>query len=341
MNNKPISVMSKKNSILLIICFSSIIFISFSPLSSADLTQNSVKAETSSVSDDFYFIHITDTHVMHKLVDRHERYKNRFSNLIDHINSFENKPAFVIVAGDLVSYGGGFIGRLNYNAFLDCVYKNEGKLYTSSDMEIPIYTQPGDHDYSFGLNLFNYHRLIDSEHVILNSNILDLLESRQLSDRYTITYENLTLFFLDTGHVYFANPIDLLRFKGAGLSYWFDIEWLEREFSNCNSKYKVVLMHHPAINWGEYDTIARNQENFIKLCEGFNVELVLSGQTHASRVFDKDKNFYPNDVLPLNCSKYPTLHVQTDACKEGSFYRNITISGNNVWLNPTEQILNN
>ena len=331
--------MTKKHSILLFICFSSLLSISFFPLASANFIQvSSSILEKSSSSDEFYFIQITDTHVMHRLFDKDERYKNRFSDLIEHINSFENKPAFVVVAGDLVSSGKGFIGRLNYKAFLDCVYKDEGRLYADPDFEIPIYTQPGDHDYLFGLNLLNYHRLIDTEHVVWNNNILDLLESRQLSDRYTITYENLTLFFLDTGHIYFSNPAYWLHFRGSGLSYWFDIEWLEKEFNNCDSKHKIVLIHHPAINWGEYDTISRNQENFIKLCEGFNVELVLSGQTHASRVFDKNKNFYPNDALPLNCSSYSTFYVQTDACKEGCFYRNITISGNDVWLNPCEQI---
>jgi len=129
--------------------------------------------------------------------------------------------------------------------------------------------------------------------------------------------------------------------KGSGLSYWFDIEWLESTLNKCSSKYKIVLMHHPAINWGDHDTIARNQDNFIQLCEGYDVELVLAGHTHASRVYDKNNNFYPNDILPLNCSKYPTLYVQTDACKEGGYYRNITISGNDIWLNPCEKLCYN
>ena len=90
----------------------------------------------------------------------------------------------------------------------------------------------------------------------------------------------------------------------------------------------------------EKDIIAHNRETFIQLCEGYQIDLVLSGHTHASRVFDKDKNFYQNNLLPLNCSQYPPLYVQTDACKEGGYYRNITISGNDIILNPCEHVLN-
>ena len=77
---------------------------------------------------------------------------------------------------------------------------------------------------------------------------------------------------------------------------------------------------------------------YLNVCEGYDVDLVLAGHSHASRVFDKDKNFYPDEVLPLNCSQYPPLYTQTDACKEGSYYRIITVSGNDVWLNPCEHI---
>ena len=156
---------------------------------------------------------------------------------------------------------------------------------------------------------------------------------------------------MDSGHDYILQPKDWIHVMGSGLTYWFDILWLEDELSSCNSRHKIVLMHHPAINWGKYDTFVHNKEIFIQLCEGYNVDLVLTGHTHAHRVFDKDKNFYPNNELPLNCSLYTTLYVQTAATKggifennlipdeedEGYYYRNITIHGNDIWLNPCEQ----
>jgi 3',5'-cyclic AMP phosphodiesterase CpdA len=292
---------------------------------SAYVEKTIFSVEEQDCSDDFYFVQITDTHVMHKLFDRNEIYKSRLGVLIDKINCFEKKPAFIVITGDLVSVGGGIIGILNYRAFLECFYKKDEQLYADSEYTIPVYTIPGNHDYYLHSTLFNYHRFIDSKHVIRNS-IMELLENRQLSDRFTITYENLTMFMLDSGHDrYILKGDEGVQIKGSGLSYWFDIEWLENKLNNCNSKHKIVLMHHPAINWGDQDTISRNRETFIQLCEGYNIELVLSGHTHATRVFDKDKNFFENSILPLNCSEYSTLHVQTDACKEGSYYRNITI----------------
>ena len=91
-------------------------------------------------------------------------------------------------------------------------------------------------------------------------------------------------------------------------------------------------MHYPAINWGNFDVIARHRETFINLCEGYNVDLVLTGHTHASRIFDNEGTFYLNELLPLNCSQYSTLHVQTDACKEDGYYRNISVVHNDIWL---------
>lgn len=332
--------MNMNKQLILVLSFSLFLLVSALPVSSIKIIENkSVSSLDSNAKcgDDFYFIQITDTHVMHKISDRNEEYKKLFCDLIEHICLFEKKPAFIVITGDLVSIGSGIIGGLNYQAFLQCVHKKDGQLYADQNYTMPIYTIPGNHDYLLKWNLLNYHVYIDNKHVFWK-NILDLLERRQLNDRYTVIHENLTLFFLNTGHGYLLNPTDWLNIKGSGLSYWFDIEWLESAFNNCSSKHKIVIMHHPAINWDEKDIIARNQDTFIQLCEGYNIDLVLAGHTHAARVFDKDKNFYSNEVLPFNCSRYPTLYVQTDACKEGGYYRTITVSGNDIWLNPCENL---
>ena len=74
----------------------------------------------------------------------------------------------------------------------------------------------------------------------------------------------------------------------------------------------------------------RNRERFIELCDEYNVDLVLAGHTHLPMVFDSEENRYYD--YPLNCSLYPTLHVQTNDCKESVNYRNITVVGNDTWL---------
>ena len=64
---------------------------------------------------------------------------------------------------------------------------------------------------------------------------------------------------------------------------------------------------------------------------------MLAGHTHRSIVFDSNENVY--ESLPLNCSQYSTtLHVQSDDCKEGIHFRNITIVGDDIWINVSEEL---
>jgi 3',5'-cyclic AMP phosphodiesterase CpdA len=279
-------------------------------------------------SDDFYFVHITDTHVMHKIFDRNEIFKNRLESVLNKVRSFDNEPAFVVISGDLVEWGGfGLTGALNCISFVNCFYKREEQLYLDSDCTVPVYTTPGNHDYRWGTKLSNYHRFIDPNHV-------------EDKDRYVIDYENLSLFFLDSGHDYLLNPFEWVRsdglhVKGSGLCDD-SIIWLNSSLNSCESIHKIVLMHNPAISerdgFGKMlDVLARNREEFIELCEYHDVDVVLTGHTHRGTVFDGGENMY-NGLL--NCSMFSTLYVNTNDCKTDCAYRNITILGNDIWLEP-------
>lgn len=269
-------------------------------------------------NDDFYFVHITDTHVMNKVFDRNEFSKKRLRSVLDRVCSFGNKPAFIVITGDLTHWGGsGISGVLNYRAFASCLYKKYGQFYADTDYSIPVYTTPGNHDYCFNRNLRNYHRIIYND------------------DRYVVNYSDVSLFFMDSGPNYYAEPKYWFNFDGDGL-YDCDMDWLEGVLINCSSSHKIVLMHHPAVNLrdknGEmHDVITHNRERFVGLCKQYNVDVVLAGHTHDPRIFDGDENFY-YDNTSLNCSLYPTLFVQTDDCKEGVHYRNVSVIGNDIWI---------
>ncbi len=298
----------------------------------ADSKQKNLSTKVTICSDDFYFVHITDTHVMHKIFDRNEVFKNRLESVLDKVRSFDREPAFVVVTGDLVEWGGfGLTGALNCITFSDCFYEKDEQLYLDSDYTIPVYTTPGNHDYRWGTKLNNYHRFINPNHV-------------EDEDRYIIEYENLSLFFLDSGHDYLLNPLgwvrsDGLHVKGSGL-YDDDIIWLNDSLNSCESNHKIVLMHHPAISerdsFGKMlDVLARNREEFIELCKYHDVDMVLTGHTHREMVFDSEENMY--DGL-LNCSLCSTLYVNTNDCKYDCAYRNITILGDDIWLEPGETL---
>jgi 3',5'-cyclic AMP phosphodiesterase CpdA len=115
-----------------------------------------------------------------------------------------------------------------------------------------------------------------------------------------------------------------------------DMQWLESSFENYSANLKIVLMHHPAINSrdekGEmHGVFAHYRKAFVELCNDYNIDLVLAGHTHVSKVFnDSEYSYVFNDSL--NCSLYPTLFVQTDDCKHGINYRNVSIIGNDIWL---------
>lgn len=302
-----------------------------SSLSSGVISQDTINFDKNQLNspsnDDFYFVHLTDTHVMHKLFDRKLFTQERFSTVLEKVTSFETKPAFIVVTGDLCEWGGGGItGALNCKAFVNCLYENDNQLYADAEFTIPVYTTPGNHDYNFNRNLNNYHKYINKNHI-------------DEEDRYIVTYGNVSLFFMDSGPNYYLNPLSWFDVCGAGL-YDDDIEWLDDALNNCQNK-KIVLMHHPTVNkrknWNFMGgVIARNRENFINLCEENDVELVLAGHTHNARVFDSNEDMYED--LPLNSSLYSTLYVQSDDCKQGVHYRNISIVGNDIWIESNQEI---
>jgi predicted MPP superfamily phosphohydrolase len=279
--------------------------------------------QQNTISEDFYFVHITDTHIMHNFFDRNEISKERLKSVLNRVCSFENKPAFIVITGDLTEWGGSRIsGVLNCQAFVSCLYNNGGQFYVDANYSIPVYTTPGNHDYCFSRNINNYLKYIKRE------------------EQYIINYKDISLFFINSGSNYYSEPNDWLDLDGNGLCNC-TIEWLNDSLNNCSSRHKIILMHHPAINkrnkQGEMtDVIAYNREKFIELCESFNIELVLTGHTHDSIVFNSNEKIF--DELPINCSQFSTLFVQSDDCKQGLHYRNVTISGNDVWLEKSEEL---
>lgn len=273
-------------------------------------------------NSDFYFIQLTDTHIRNRFVDILGSTINRLKTVLKKINSFEKLPAFIVITGDLCEWAGSdSLGALNCKAFLSCFYVEDDQIYADSNLKIPVYTTPGNHDYVLSRNLKNYHKYIDKNHI-------------EDEDRYVVTYGDVSLFFMDSGPNYYSDPKIIFEWHGEGL-YENEIEWLDEELNNCESAKKIVLMHHPAVGVEE-DLFINNRKAFVDLCESYDVELVLAGHTHSSRVFDIEENLITN--LPLNCNDYPTLYVQTDACKQGIHYRNISITFDGIVLENTQEV---
>jgi 3',5'-cyclic AMP phosphodiesterase CpdA len=313
--------MNEKNISFIVFFFICILFLtSFSVF---NIKANNINL-SKKINSNFYFIHITDTHIMNEpFGDIYNKYsKDRFLKVLDKINSFKVKPAFLVITGDLVDCGSGKSGALNYQTLVSCLFEEDRQFYLDSEHFIPVYFTPGNHDYYFNWNLDNYYKYIYQDR------------------RYIIKHENLTLFFMDSGPHYIIKPKYIFDVFARGLEDE-DIRWLEEQLNNSNSEHKIVLMHHPAINdrncKGEmYDVFLKNREVFISLCEKKNVDLVLAGHTHYSRVFDSDEKRYLD--YPINTSNYPTLFVQSKANKVDEKlnpdcnYRNISLINGDIFI---------
>ncbi len=273
-------------------------------------------------SHDFYFVHISDVHVKNKLFDKNEVSKHRFMTILENISRFPSKPAFVVITGDLAHWGGsGLFGALNCRTVVSCLHEKEGQLYVDDSYTIPVYTTPGNHEYAYTRSLKNYHTYIDKNHVLED-------------DRYIVTRDDVTLFFMDSGPNYYSNLSILFDWHGTGLSDA-DISWLDDGLRQCQTSHKIVLMHHPAVGDAD-DLFINNREAFVGLCESNHVELVLAGHTHSNhRIFDVNMTLY---VEPINCSRAPPLYVQSDDCAEDCHYRNVSLIGSDVWLGENTEI---
>ena len=291
-------------------------------LSTKGLDNN--KKISNKTNSDFYFIHMTDIHIMHESFgDFYNKYsKERLLNVLNEINSFENKPVFLVITGDLVEWGSGHSGALNYETLTSCFFEENGQFYINSEHTIPVYFTPGNHDYYINWNLDNYFKYIKNER------------------KYIVTYEDVTLFFMDSGPHYIMEPKKWLDVFACGLEDK-DIIWLNEKLTTCDTEHKIVLMHHPAVNVrnedGEmYDVLLNNREVFIQLCKQNDVDLVLAGHTHKSRVFDSDENQYFD--YPINTTIYQTLFVQSKANKldekynPDCNYRNISVINGNIYI---------
>ena len=114
------------------------IIIVIGSLTTARINQKNIESQETSF-DDFYFVHLTDTHIRNKIVDRPEATMKRLTTVLHKITSFENPPAFVVITGDLCEWAGSdSIGAMNCQTFVSCFYEDNDQLYLDSNLTIPV-----------------------------------------------------------------------------------------------------------------------------------------------------------------------------------------------------------
>jgi 3',5'-cyclic AMP phosphodiesterase CpdA len=290
-----------------------------------------------------YFVHLTDTHYGDWGA------KNKLCSILDRLAALVPKPRFVIVSGDILTYGAHssqvctwpppssmFCYTWNpaensYGLFNDDL---NNKLYAKG---IPYYVAPGNHDYYFApcvsVSLDNYLAQFENEDYEVPNSDPRLVSLNSGSD-YVCAARGSGLD--DQQMLWLGERLDLLD----GVSNGIDLSGFR----------KVIFMHHPVINYeyGEWKTgtIIRNRTELMDTCNQYGVDLVLTGHTHEGRAFaevmDGVSGYemgYPDAAYPISTTSR-TLYVQTGSAMEG-YYRKIEMYPDHLLVYPEASIENN
>ena len=258
---------------------------------------------TSTLIEPFTFIQITDVHIGGINADEVEESISRFTDTLETIRTLYPKPAFILVTGDDVEWNDeSFFGA--FKSILDGYIMQEKR----DGFEIPVYFVPGNHDRR-KLNpaeedgLVNYHKYIKTP----GPDISYLIPP----DNYTFEYGGYLFIGLDSGKDF--NAFSSTPYDNTPESDGLTSDQLSALIELDKDIPKIIFMHHPAIN-GENDSnggteepvspngpggndacISQNRKRFIDYCKDNNVQLVLTGHTHADKFFDADGNVNLNN----------------------------------------------
>jgi 3',5'-cyclic AMP phosphodiesterase CpdA len=225
-----------------------------------DTTTQSVKV-IQGAKQDFYFIHLTDTHIPER--------GNGTLHLLDEIIQEANiiNPEFVLISGDYVNRS----------------YKDQieiGQLYLEK-FKVPVYLTSGNHDVGdgmepwweyFGWPYLNYY---DPAH----------WDNGPVTQDYSFDYGNLHVVAPMTwvNYIYFQYWIYGYH---SMISTQFD--WLHQDLSSAKGDPYLVMFYHYDFGW--YDDAPQMPQFFTQ----YEVDLALWGHTH------QEAEYQDGSTLSLN-----------------------------------------
>jgi hypothetical protein len=298
-----------------------------------------------------YFVHLTDTHYG----DHGAR--SKVKEIIDSICLWVPKPEFVIVTGDILTFGdisGEGSCPLPVWPWLCRFYDLSENDYSfaAADLQkflsngIPYYVCPGNHD---------YYELPGS------SKSLAKYQARFGELAFESVSDNLRLLSVNSGQDAALSICPGASGLSADTIQWIadHLDALDGNPDNTTDESgftKVLMMHHPVINFGlpplpvpcvgwDVGTIATGKPDLMSICSQYAVDLVCTGHTHYARayhgwmdnVWDFRLGYYHS--FPLSTSD-GTLFIQTSAATDGS-YRKIEMFQDSLLVYQEASIKNN
>jgi len=267
------------------------------PGEDSDISNNSVQI-IPQFKDDFYFIHITDTHLPTHYYCRDENYQQDssevedFKAVIADINLIN--PAFVLHTGDLVNEG-------ELEDYLYNRYYTKAKQILS-EFEVPLYLVPGNHDLggwsdtpmSDGTARRDWWKFFGWKYLDNPSGI-----NPQYTQDYTFSYGNCHFIGLEAYLNY-----DWWRSEIYGGESFISeqLDWLQQNLSDVDDSLLKILFYHFDFS-GDLNL------------EELGIDLALWGHTHGDS--------YTPGVYPIS--------ISTEACCDGRrAYRLIRVSGDSI-----------
>jgi predicted MPP superfamily phosphohydrolase len=203
-----------------------------------DHVKNAVKIEEIP-EDDWYFIHITDTHLPTHLFSHDSNYYNDMTEMEDFLTVIEDinllNPKFVLFTGDIVNEG-------ELEEYLDARYYSIAKNMLGL-LEAPVYLVSGNHDIGGwqdtpmpdGSSRTNWHNFFG----------WDILENPNGSypyrtQNYSFTYDGIRFIGLES----YINYDDYLPSVFGDESFTYNqMTWLNSELASAEAT-KVLFYHY-------------------------------------------------------------------------------------------------
>ncbi|MFP3872591.1 MAG: metallophosphoesterase, partial [Candidatus Aenigmatarchaeota archaeon] len=253
------------------------------------------------IDDRFDFVQVTDTHLGY-VDDGEPKALQRIKRFIEEMNLI--RPDFIIMTGDASDKEPLWWSDQNPHPS-----EQDEKFYDIiQDLEVPIYTESGNHDHSYtndddpDYNIQSYRKWINPH---LN---------------YTFTYGDEYHFTMQNSGKY----VSLTNSDGEMTME--NVTWMENVLDeNMNKTMRFVCQHHPVYP----DTIDDDgvRDAFRQAVVDHDVEMVFAGHTHESTIYDSQGNATPDDPTE---GETP-LHVTTgDLVKSAVEYRYVQINGSEV-----------
>lgn len=169
----------------------------------------------------YYFIHITDPHVVFSLTE------DIWEADLETITNMNPPPDFVLCTGDLVDFGEGQGGPFNYDELLDNLHGEYNNFYIDEEQTIPIYFCPGNHDAMLIGDFYNYYNKLGP-------------------DYWTRTHKNCAIFSLNSGkNIFECGELTIPEGDGIQDYYTNELTNFVNDVAAANEQIKIVMVHHP------------------------------------------------------------------------------------------------